>query len=127
MPLESAPCTLLWLGRQLECLGRGYNIGIRLIDEFLAKSKTGKCIDFRDTADKIAKVHVFRVADDTSCDWHLGRCIIGASVLLLRLALRCFSTQLLPSQTGTLTVLSVAWCVACLLALNTVGDYYGFG
>ena len=35
---------------------RGYNIGIRLIDEFLAKSKTGKCIDFRDTADKIAKV-----------------------------------------------------------------------
>ena len=39
-------------------LGRGYNIGIRLIDEFLAKSKTGKCIDFRDTADKIAKVHV---------------------------------------------------------------------
>ena len=37
---------------------RGYNIGIRLIDEFLAKSKTGKCIDFRDTADKIAKVQV---------------------------------------------------------------------
>lgn len=35
---------------------RGYNIGIRLIDEFLAKSKTTKCVDFRDTADKIARV-----------------------------------------------------------------------
>lgn len=35
---------------------RGYNIGIRLIDEFLAKSKTTKCVDFRDTADKVARV-----------------------------------------------------------------------
>lgn len=35
---------------------RGYNIGIRLIDEFLANSKTTKCGDFRDTAEKIAKV-----------------------------------------------------------------------
>ena len=37
---------------------RGYNIGIRLIDEFLAKSKTTKCVDFRDTADKVARVGV---------------------------------------------------------------------
>ncbi len=36
-------------------LHRGYNIGVRIIDEFLAKSKTTKCTDFRDTADKIAK------------------------------------------------------------------------
>lgn len=35
---------------------RGYNIGQRLIDEFLAKSKTTRCSDFRDTAEKIAKV-----------------------------------------------------------------------
>ncbi|CAL5219638.1 g1513 [Coccomyxa viridis] len=42
------------VNKQLDKMG--YNIGIRLIDEFLAKSKTGKCIDFRDTADKIAKV-----------------------------------------------------------------------
>ncbi|KAK9835170.1 hypothetical protein WJX81_003039 [Elliptochloris bilobata] len=34
----------------------GYNIGIRLIDEFLAKSKTGKCGDFRETVDRVAKV-----------------------------------------------------------------------
>ena len=56
--------SLAWLlpGMQLQAESqvprpcRGYNIGIRLIDEFLAKSKTGRCIDFRDTADKIAKV-----------------------------------------------------------------------
>lgn len=35
---------------------RGYNIGIRLIDEYLSKSKTTKCVDFHDTAEKIAKV-----------------------------------------------------------------------
>jgi hypothetical protein len=34
---------------------RGYNIGQRLIDEFLARSKTQRCSDFRETADKIAK------------------------------------------------------------------------
>lgn len=35
---------------------RGYNIGVRLIDEFLAKSGTGACTDLRDTAETIAKV-----------------------------------------------------------------------
>ena len=38
---------------------RGYNIGIRLIDEFLAKSKTSRCGDFRETAEKVAKVTLF--------------------------------------------------------------------
>jgi trafficking protein particle complex subunit 3 len=35
---------------------RGYNIGIRLIEDFLAKANTGRCRDFRETADVIAKV-----------------------------------------------------------------------
>lgn len=35
---------------------RGYNIGIRLIDEFLANSRTTTCGDFKETAEKIAKV-----------------------------------------------------------------------
>jgi len=35
---------------------RGYNIGIRLIDEFLAKSNVSSCVDFRETAEVIAKV-----------------------------------------------------------------------
>jgi Transport protein particle (TRAPP) component len=36
---------------------RGYNIGVRLIDEFLAKSNVSRCVDFRETADVIAKVY----------------------------------------------------------------------
>lgn len=39
---------------QLEKMG--YNIGCRLIDDFLAKSGLGKCTDFRDTAEVISKV-----------------------------------------------------------------------
>lgn len=35
---------------------RGYNIGIRLIDEFLAKSGVNGCHDFKDTAEVVAKV-----------------------------------------------------------------------
>jgi len=39
---------------QLEKMG--YNIGLRLIDEFLARSNLGRCKDFKETADVIAKV-----------------------------------------------------------------------
>mmetsp|Transcript_1379 Transcript_1379/g.4787 ORF Transcript_1379/g.4787 Transcript_1379/m.4787 type:complete len:182 (+) Transcript_1379:148-693(+) len=39
---------------QLEKMG--YNIGVRLIEEFLAKSGTQKCGSFRETAETIAKV-----------------------------------------------------------------------
>ena len=35
---------------------RGYNIGVRLIEDFLAKANTGRCHDLRETADVIAKV-----------------------------------------------------------------------
>lgn len=37
---------------------RGYNIGVRLIEDFLARSNVGRCHDFRETADVIAKVNV---------------------------------------------------------------------
>lgn len=37
-------------------LSRGYNIGVRLIEDFLARSSVGRCHDFRETADVIAKV-----------------------------------------------------------------------
>ncbi|KAJ3298343.1 transport protein particle 22 kDa subunit [Borealophlyctis nickersoniae] len=42
------------VNKQLEKMG--YNIGVRLIEDFLAKSGMGKCADFRETADAIAKV-----------------------------------------------------------------------
>lgn len=41
---------------------RGYNIGIRLIDEFLAKSGVSRCVDFKETAEMIAKVSTFSIA-----------------------------------------------------------------
>lgn len=37
---------------------RGYNIGVRLIEDFLARSNVGRCQDFRETADVIAKVNL---------------------------------------------------------------------
>ncbi|RZC34376.1 TRAPP domain containing protein [Asbolus verrucosus] len=39
------------VSKQLERLG--YNMGIRLIEDFLAKTATGRCLDLKDTADKI--------------------------------------------------------------------------
>lgn len=42
------------VNKQLEKMG--YNIGMRLIEDFLAKSGVGRCANFRDTADMIAKV-----------------------------------------------------------------------
>ena len=39
---------------QLEKMG--YNIGVRLIDEFLAKAQVGQCGSFQETAEVIAKV-----------------------------------------------------------------------
>lgn len=39
---------------QLEKMG--YNIGMRIIDEFLAKANAGSCSDFRETGEVIAKV-----------------------------------------------------------------------
>ena len=42
------------VNRQLERMG--YNIGVRLIEDFLAKSNVGQCANFRETAEMISKV-----------------------------------------------------------------------
>jgi hypothetical protein len=51
---------------------RGFNIGQRLIDEYLAKTKTARCSDFRETADKIAKVGFKMFLNTTAAvrDWN---------------------------------------------------------
>lgn len=41
------------VNKQLEKMG--YNIGVRLIEDFLARANVGRCHDFRETADIIAK------------------------------------------------------------------------
>jgi hypothetical protein len=45
----------------------GYNIGMRLIEDFLARSGTGRCGSFRDTAEVISKVRraLARIEDAT--------------------------------------------------------------
>ncbi|GAQ78413.1 transport protein particle component [Klebsormidium nitens] len=57
------------VNKQLDSMG--YNIGIRLIDEFLAKSNSAKCADFRETADVIAKVgfKMFLGVSPTVANW----------------------------------------------------------
>lgn len=42
------------VNKQLEKMG--YNIGCRLIEDFLARSSVGRCYDFKETADVISKV-----------------------------------------------------------------------
>ncbi|KAL4814566.1 NO signaling/Golgi transport ligand-binding domain-containing protein [Aspergillus spinulosporus] len=42
------------VNKQLEKMG--YNIGMRLIEDFLAKSNAHRCANFRETADMISKV-----------------------------------------------------------------------
>ncbi|XP_054079836.1 trafficking protein particle complex subunit 3 isoform X1 [Rissa tridactyla] len=42
------------VNKQLDKMG--YNIGVRLIEDFLARSNVGRCHDFRETADVIAKI-----------------------------------------------------------------------
>ncbi|QKX55010.1 uncharacterized protein TRUGW13939_02100 [Talaromyces rugulosus] len=44
----------LEVNKQLDKMG--YNIGMRLIEDFFAKSNTGRCANFRETADMISKV-----------------------------------------------------------------------
>ncbi|GAO51053.1 transport protein particle subunit [Saitoella complicata NRRL Y-17804] len=42
------------VNKQLDKMG--YNIGVRLIEDFLARSGTGRCHDFKETAEVISKV-----------------------------------------------------------------------
>jgi len=42
------------VNKQLDKMG--YNIGLRLIEDFMAKANTGRCANFRETGEAIAKV-----------------------------------------------------------------------
>ena len=68
-----------WLGRlwrwvriTLWLASRGYNIGVRLIEDFLARSNVGRCHDFRETADVIAKVPSAHILPIMSIKWLLN-------------------------------------------------------
>lgn len=51
---------------------RGFSIGQRLVDEFLAKSKTQRCSDFREAAEKVAKAgfRMFLNTTATVANWN---------------------------------------------------------
>ncbi|KAF2458315.1 trafficking protein-like protein particle complex subunit 3 [Lineolata rhizophorae] len=57
------------VNRQLDRMG--YNIGLRLIEDFLAKSNAGSCSNFRETAEMIAKVgfKIFLNVTPTVTNW----------------------------------------------------------
>jgi len=44
------------VNKQLDKMG--YNIGLRLIEDFMAKANTGRCANFRETGEAISKVHI---------------------------------------------------------------------
>lgn len=51
------------VNKQLDKMG--YNIGLRLIEDYLAKSNTMKrCSNFRETADMISKVRCRRLLEE---------------------------------------------------------------
>ncbi|KXT05755.1 hypothetical protein AC578_1048 [Pseudocercospora eumusae] len=49
----------------------GYNMGLRLVEDFLAKSNTGSCSNFRETAEIISKVgfKIFMNITPTVTNW----------------------------------------------------------
>jgi len=56
------------VNRQLDRMG--YNIGVRLIEDFLARTSSGKCTDFRDTSEKIQQgFKMFLNVNPTITSW----------------------------------------------------------
>ncbi|XP_033111948.1 trafficking protein particle complex subunit 3-like [Anneissia japonica] len=60
------------VNKQLDKMG--YNIGVRLVEDFLARSNIGRCHDFRETADVIAKngFKMFLGITPTVANWSAG-------------------------------------------------------
>ena len=52
--MYSIATLMLQVNKQLDKMG--YNIGTRLIEDFLARSNLGRCQDFREVGEVVAKV-----------------------------------------------------------------------
>ena len=62
------------VNKQLDKMG--YNIGTRLIEDFLARSGLGRCADFREVGEVVAKVYtaiISWVHTRAVCVWRLTR------------------------------------------------------
>lgn len=58
------------VNKQLDTMG--YNIGLRLIEDYLAKSSTPRCRDLKDVADKIQHAFQMYLNVTPSVDWSQG-------------------------------------------------------
>lgn len=47
------------VNKQLDRMG--YNIGVRMVEDFLARTNAARCYDLRETADKIQVLYLFVV------------------------------------------------------------------
>lgn len=113
------------VNQQLEKMG--HSIGVRLVEEFLAKSGVANCNDFTDTADLIAKV-AFKMflgvpVDVTSWNSDKTVCprLLARSHALRRLARCCFTTTRLPTSLNcqrTLISITQTFCAASSVALS---------
>ncbi len=58
---------------------RGYNIGVRLIEDFLARTQQGRCYELRETADILAKVNAAQLVE---CGRGVIRCLsmVGVNI-----------------------------------------------
>jgi len=72
------------VNKQLDKMG--YNIGLRLIEDFLARANTGRCQTFRDTAEVISKVS----HSPTQCLVVVVVVVVSQWLRLSRLGSRCF-------------------------------------
>ena len=63
-------------------LGRGYNIGVRLIEDFLARTQQARCYDLKETADVLAKVRTNCLITSGSRSEGLGSDPMPAELIL---------------------------------------------
>jgi trafficking protein particle complex subunit 3 len=56
MTVPNSPSKTDYVAVNSELDRMGYNIGLRLIEDYLAKTNTGQCSSFRETAEMISRV-----------------------------------------------------------------------
>ena len=127
------------VNRQLERMG--YNIGVRIIEDFLARTGSGRCTDFRDTSEKVPKllmswwcdpwlslnihmIYVFNlgaasVQDILECDSHSHELVIGKEKVICGVMLISRQVTSFPWSSRQIPLLSLLNCRTITPILNT--------
>ena len=102
----------------------GYNIGVRLVEDFLARTNSGKCQDFRDTAEKI------QLAFKVNCifqNYRVYSLSCYSSPIVLKRGTRSISARdkIVLNQVISLPFLQIIYqiYVHTLLAWDSTGPY----